>query len=66
MGCCKYPTSTALQRLWNDHRRSLIEYMKQVHRGVKGFVKDICGSGIVGAEIKVDQNEKSVFTGEKN
>jgi hypothetical protein len=37
--------------------------MKQVHKGIKGVVTDRCGSGIAGAEIKVNHNEKSIFSG---
>jgi hypothetical protein len=37
--------------------------MQQVHKGIKGVVTDRCGSGIAGAEIKVNHNEKSIFSG---
>ena len=31
--------------------------------GIKGVVTDRCGAGIAGAEIKVDQRKKSIFSG---
>ncbi|XP_004675963.1 PREDICTED: carboxypeptidase M [Condylura cristata] len=40
LSCCKYPRAEKLTSFWNDNRASLIEYMKQVHLGVKGQVFD--------------------------
>lgn len=40
LSCCKYPRAEKLTSFWNDNKVSLIEYMKQVHLGVKGQVFD--------------------------
>ncbi|KAG8514187.1 Carboxypeptidase M [Galemys pyrenaicus] len=40
LSCCKYPRAEKLTSFWNDNKASLIEYMKQVHLGVKGQVFD--------------------------
>ncbi|XP_060050954.1 carboxypeptidase M [Erinaceus europaeus] len=40
LSCCKYPREEKLLFFWNDNKHSLIEYMKQVHLGVKGQVFD--------------------------
>ncbi|XP_004700518.1 carboxypeptidase M [Echinops telfairi] len=40
LSCCKYPREEKLPLFWNDNKASLIEYIKQVHIGVKGQVFD--------------------------
>lgn len=58
VGCCKFPPEDTLQGFWNDNKQSLLEYLKLVHTGLNGFVKDkVSGNGIEGAEINVlDRN----------
>ncbi|XP_043821133.1 carboxypeptidase M [Dromiciops gliroides] len=41
VSCCKYPPAETLQEIWNNNRNSLVNYMKQVHLGVKGQVFDM-------------------------
>jgi len=54
VGCDKYPDASALQQEWEDNRQALMEYMWQVHTGVKGIVRDsLNGHGIPNAQIKV-------------
>jgi len=54
VGCTKYPHPSALQQEWEDNRQALMEYMWQVHTGVKGIVRDsLNGHGIPNAQIKV-------------
>ncbi|XP_048648662.1 LOW QUALITY PROTEIN: carboxypeptidase D [Marmota marmota marmota] len=54
LGCVKYPFEKDLPRFWEQNRRSLIQFMKQVHQGVKGFVLDgTDGRGILNATISV-------------
>ena len=38
LSCCKYPRRYYLNKEWERNKDSLFEYMKQVHRGVKGVV----------------------------
>ena len=52
-GCVKFPMGSHLEDIWNENKRSLMEFMKQVHRGIRGFVRDSHGNPISGAEIKV-------------
>ncbi|XP_075407424.1 carboxypeptidase M [Tenrec ecaudatus] len=40
LSCCKYPREEKLPLFWNDNKASLMEYIKQVHIGVKGQVFD--------------------------
>jgi len=56
MDCCKFPDHSKLTEQWNNHKRSLIDYIKLTHLGLKGQVKDSNGKGIVGARIDVDHS----------
>lgn len=40
LSCCKYPNSSSLYRLWNDNKVSLLSYLTEAHRGVKGQIFD--------------------------
>ncbi|KAL1260791.1 hypothetical protein QQF64_008618 [Cirrhinus molitorella] len=54
-GCYKYPPAADLPKYWEQNRRSLLQFIHQVHRGVKGMVIDSKdGSGIPNAMITVD------------
>ena len=35
LSCCKFPPASELAKEWYKNKRSLIEYMKLVHMGVK-------------------------------
>lgn len=62
LGCTKFPFEKDLRSYWLDNRESLLTYMEQVNRGVKGFVLDINGDGVKNAEITVMGIEHSVKT----
>ncbi|CAJ0949212.1 unnamed protein product [Ranitomeya imitator] len=54
LGCVKYPMAPELPTYWESNRRSLLEFMQQVHKGIKGFVLDATdGRGIFNATISV-------------
>ncbi|XP_060101038.1 carboxypeptidase M [Heteronotia binoei] len=46
LSCCKYPPAEELPSFWNDNKMALIEYVKQVHLGVKGRVLNKYGESI--------------------
>ena len=54
LSCCKFPPSTELPQFWDDNRNSLLQFMGEAHRGVKGFVKDESLRPIEGASMKVN------------
>ncbi|UXI14639.1 Mg2+ and Co2+ transporter [Sarcoptes scabiei] len=54
LGCNKYPPAERLEEEWENNRNALIEFIKQVHIGVKGLVLDIFGQPIENAIIRVD------------
>uniref|UniRef100_A0A2K5EWU6 Carboxypeptidase D n=1 Tax=Aotus nancymaae TaxID=37293 RepID=A0A2K5EWU6_AOTNA len=63
LGCVKYPFEKELPNFWEQNRRSLIQFMKQVHQGVKGFVLDATdGRGILNATISVAEINHPVTT----
>lgn len=63
LGCQKYPLTEDLPRYWEQNRRSLLEFIHQVHRGVKGLVTDSKdGTGIPNATITVEGIDHPVTT----
>uniref|UniRef100_A0A7G3A8P8 Putative carboxypeptidase d n=1 Tax=Lutzomyia longipalpis TaxID=7200 RepID=A0A7G3A8P8_LUTLO len=58
LSCCKFPKASKLPSEWAKNKRSLLEYMKLVHMGVKGLVKDTNGYPIKNAEILVQGYEQ--------
>lgn len=53
LSCCKYPAADELPQFWDDNRASLLQFLGEAHRGVKGFVKDENAIPIEGAAMKV-------------
>ena len=53
LSCCKYPPADELPQFWDDNRASLLQFLGEAHRGVKGFVKDENAIPIEGAAMKV-------------
>ncbi|KAF1526846.1 UNVERIFIED_CONTAM: Carboxypeptidase M, partial [Eudyptes pachyrhynchus] len=52
LSCCKYPPADQLEKFWRDNKVALIEYIKQVHLGVKGQVTDKNGNPIPNAIVE--------------
>ncbi|XP_069173711.1 carboxypeptidase D isoform X5 [Procambarus clarkii] len=53
LSCCKYPTADQLPKFWQDNKKALVRYLAEVHRGVRGFVKDEHDRPVEGASIKI-------------
>ncbi|KAK3560968.1 hypothetical protein QTP86_023158 [Hemibagrus guttatus] len=63
LGCVKYPPAQELPQYWEHNRRSLLQFIHQVHKGVKGMVTDSKdGTGIPNATITVEGIEHSITT----
>ncbi|EDO41344.1 predicted protein, partial [Nematostella vectensis] len=62
LSCCKYPNSTELPKEWKNNKNALLTYMEEVHKGIKGFVRDRSGNGIQGAVVHVLGIKKNVTT----
>ncbi|KAJ8015561.1 hypothetical protein DPEC_G00027400 [Dallia pectoralis] len=55
LSCDKFPHASELPAEWRNNRESLLVYMEQVHRGIKGVVRDRdTGAGIADAVVQVD------------
>ncbi|MEJ1273738.1 carboxypeptidase X 2 (M14 family) [Cricetulus griseus] len=63
VGCDKYPHESELPEEWENNRESLIVFMEQVHRGIKGIVRDLHGKGIPNAVISVEGVNHDIRTG---
>lgn len=64
-GCTKFPNERHLEKIWNINKRALIEYIKQVHNGVVGFVRNSNGDPIEGAVINVGDRDHSIKSASK-
>lgn len=63
-GCRKFPYASELEGIWNANRDALILFIKQVHVGVKGVVRDKNGTPISNARIDIVGRSHSVFSAE--
>uniref|UniRef100_A0A8C8SIX5 Carboxypeptidase M n=1 Tax=Pelusios castaneus TaxID=367368 RepID=A0A8C8SIX5_9SAUR len=57
LSCCKYPPASELQAFWNDNKAALIEYIKQVHLGIKGQVLDGNGQPVPNVIVEAKGRE---------
>lgn len=66
LACEKYPPASELPGEWELNKRSMIEYMKMVHIGIKGVVTDSNGNALKNAEVVVEGfEEKTIKTTER-
>ncbi|XP_035900560.1 carboxypeptidase D isoform X2 [Anopheles stephensi] len=65
LSCCKFPYARELPNEWHKNKRSLIEYLKLVHVGVKGLVTDSAGYPIKDADVIVSGIDRNVRTSER-
>ncbi|XP_045685900.1 carboxypeptidase M [Phyllostomus hastatus] len=57
LSCCKYPREEKLPLFWDSNRASLIEYIKQVHLGLKGQVFDHKGNPLPNVIVEVQDRK---------
>ncbi|XP_058454656.1 carboxypeptidase D [Malaya genurostris] len=65
LSCCKFPKASELPVEWHKNKRSLIEYIKLVHVGVRGLVTDSSGLPIKDADLIVDGINQNIRTTER-
>jgi len=66
LSCCKYPKAEELAGYWEQNRKPLLNFLVNVHRGVKGLVTDReTRRPIADAHIVVKGIDKNVTTTER-
>ena len=53
LSCCKYPKAKNLKKEWSNNKESLLTYIEQVHRGIKGKIVDENGKPIAKALVNI-------------
>uniref|UniRef100_A0A672SXM0 Adipocyte enhancer-binding protein 1 n=1 Tax=Sinocyclocheilus grahami TaxID=75366 RepID=A0A672SXM0_SINGR len=64
LGCDKFPHQSELLREWEHNKEALLTFMAQVHRGIKGVVRDKEGNPISNATLSVEGVNHDIRTGE--
>ncbi|XP_075063338.1 adipocyte enhancer-binding protein 1 isoform X2 [Mixophyes fleayi] len=62
LGCDKFPHESELAEEWENNKESLLTFIEQVHRGIKGIVTDRQGEPIPNATISVGEINHDVTT----
>uniref|UniRef100_A0A3Q3LA18 AE binding protein 1b n=1 Tax=Mastacembelus armatus TaxID=205130 RepID=A0A3Q3LA18_9TELE len=62
LGCDKFPHQSELAYEWEKNREAMLTFMEQVHRGIRGIVKDQQGNPIANATISVEGINHDVTT----
>ncbi|XP_045579737.1 probable carboxypeptidase X1 isoform X2 [Salmo salar] len=61
LSCDKFPHASELPTEWENNKESLLVYMEQVHRGIKGVVRDkMTKKGIADAIVKVEDLDHDI------
>uniref|UniRef100_A0A3Q0SLH0 Peptidase M14 domain-containing protein n=1 Tax=Amphilophus citrinellus TaxID=61819 RepID=A0A3Q0SLH0_AMPCI len=64
LGCDKFPHQSELAYEWEKNREAMLTFMEQVHRGIRGIVKDQQGNPIANATISIEGINHDVTTGD--
>uniref|UniRef100_A0A8C2YVV1 AE binding protein 1 n=1 Tax=Cyclopterus lumpus TaxID=8103 RepID=A0A8C2YVV1_CYCLU len=62
LGCDKFPHQSELANEWEKNREAMLIFMEQVHRGIRGIVKDQQGNPIANATVSVEGINHDVTT----
>ncbi|HNR32170.1 MAG TPA: M14 family zinc carboxypeptidase, partial [Candidatus Hydrogenedentes bacterium] len=58
----KKPSASALPTYWTNNKESMLSYLEQVHKGVRGIVTDAVTAAPVYAKVEVQGNAHAVYT----
>ncbi|XP_056274709.1 adipocyte enhancer-binding protein 1 isoform X2 [Pseudoliparis swirei] len=62
LGCDKFPHQSELANEWEKNKEAILIFMEQVHRGIRGIVKDQQGNSIANATVSVEGINHDVTT----
>ncbi|XP_070820725.1 inactive carboxypeptidase-like protein X2 isoform X2 [Chaetodon trifascialis] len=62
LGCDKFPHQGELAHEWEKNKEAMLIFMEQVHRGIRGIVKDQQGNAIGNATVSVEGINHDVTT----
>uniref|UniRef100_A0A3B4ZV70 AE binding protein 1 n=1 Tax=Stegastes partitus TaxID=144197 RepID=A0A3B4ZV70_9TELE len=62
LGCDKFPHESELPLEWENNREALLSFIEQVHRGIKGVVRDVEGNPLANATVTVEGIRHDVRT----
>ncbi|KAM9841764.1 adipocyte enhancer-binding protein 1 [Aulostomus maculatus] len=62
LGCDKFPHESELPLEWENNREALLSFIEQVHRGIKGVVRDMEGTPLSNATVTVEGIHHDVRT----
>ncbi|XP_010876611.3 adipocyte enhancer-binding protein 1 isoform X2 [Esox lucius] len=62
LGCDKFPHESELPLEWENNREALLTFIEQVHRGIKGIVRDTEGKPLANATISVEGIKHDIKT----
>ncbi|GIY16118.1 carboxypeptidase M [Caerostris darwini] len=65
ISCCKFPMKTELTRYWRENRKGLLHFLGEVHKGVKGLVKDSSNNPIPKAALKIRGRDMTFYSTKK-
>lgn len=65
LSCCKFPPTSELPAFWRKNKNALVAFIKKVHSGIYGMVKDLNGNLVSGAIVNVTDRLKVVKTAEQ-
>lgn len=61
VGCNQYPPANMLPQYWQYNKRALLNYIKEVHRGIKGIISDaVTGALLKDVKVKVVNRSHTV------
>lgn len=53
LGCFKYPRARDLPKYWDENKKSLFAFMEQVHKGIKGVIRDQNNNPVPDVSIRI-------------
>lgn len=60
LSCCKFPRASTLPEEWRKNKNALTAFMRETHRGIKGFITETNGRPVVGAIVKIEGIDHTV------